>query len=63
MTKVKDLIEYLKTLPEDMIVCVVREYDLAWSTNCEWVDIVLPDEYGYSPNVTELNTQVWLGER
>ena len=63
MTKVKDLIEYLKTLPEDMLVCVVREYDAAWSTQSEWVDLVLPDEDRYSPNVTELNTQVWQKER
>ena len=63
MTKVKDLIEYLKTLPEDMIVCVIQEYSEQWNMNTQWSDLVLPDKHGYSPNITEFKTQVWLGER
>jgi hypothetical protein len=63
MATVKELIEYLETLPQDFTVCVIKEEKGDWGYTNEWDDLVIPDEHDYSPNVDLINTEVWLGER
>ena len=61
MTTVKELITYLETLPQDFTVCVIKEVSGQWNMDTEWDDLVLPDENDYSPNVTLMTKEVWLG--
>jgi hypothetical protein len=63
MTTVKELIEWLKTQDENKRILVIREYDSGYYTSTEMVDLILPDEFGYSPNVDIFDNTIWFGER
>lgn len=60
MTTVKQLIEWLKTQDENKPIEVIREYYQGWSYSTEFVDLVLPDEHGYSPNVDVFDTWIFF---
>ncbi len=59
-----ELIEFLKTLPPDTQVEVLREYTSGYNTCTEWVPLNLGE---YSPNVWSANIGgtvfLQLGER
>lgn len=65
MTNVAQLIEWLKTQDQNKIVFVVREYDAGgyMGSATEWVDLKLPDEWGYSDNIDVFDDQIWFGEK
>jgi len=62
MTTVSQFIEYLKTLPPDMTVKVMEEEMGNWGVSVGWIDLVLPDENGYSPTIDKVS-ELWLGCR
>ena len=65
MTTVAQLINYLKTLPPNLQVNVVREYHLGGYNGyaTEMTDLILPDEHGYSDNCEIFGNELLLGER
>jgi hypothetical protein len=62
-TNVKELIEWLKTQDENKKVFVMKEKYVGYSYTTEFDDLVLPDKYGYSPNVDIFDNMIWFGER
>lgn len=64
MTTAQQLIDYLKTLPPETEVSVLREDNRSWSTYTEWADLNLEP---YGGNVDYFSTggkhYLFMGER
>lgn len=60
MTTVKQLREYLATLPDDMEVEVLKEKHAHWQTWTEWVPLVI---HPYTGNTNLVGNTLELGEK
>lgn len=60
MTTVKKLKEYLDTLPENMVVQVLRERTHGWATTTDWVDLEI---HPYTGGTNIVGNVLELGEK
>jgi hypothetical protein len=59
MTTVKELKEFLETLPEDMSVEVLEEYASGWEVSTRWVSLELDT---YCSNCCVYGGALYIGE-
>lgn len=63
MTTVKELIAYLQTVDQNAEVKVLVEDSSGYSVYTHYIDLRLPDAYGYAEGMDNLGDVIHFGEK